>query len=176
MFAEPIVSRMDRMQTVVRSATPDDAEDIVAHLRLVAAEGTIGLQGSEIDVAVERQRLSALDPEQAAALVVWNGTRVVAVGIAVRQSGVLSHTAVVAVSVEREFRRRRFASALLSALEAWGRRHGVRKFCASVMGHNRAARSLFIRAGYLQEGFRPLQLQWNGAPADEVLFGRILGD
>ncbi len=176
MFAEHLSTPLDTLPTIVRTATADDAEEVVGHLRAIATEGTIGLHDTEIDIAEERRRLAGLDPEQAAALVVCNGTRIVALAIAVRQSGVLGHTAVVAVSVERAFRRRRFASALLCALEAWGRHHGIRKLCASVMGHNLAARSLFIRAGYLQEGFRPLQLQWNGTPVDEVLFGRVLGD
>jgi len=159
---------------LLRSLEPDDASELARHLRLVAAEGWIGLEPEAITAAGQRQSLISMDPTRAAAVGLFTGTRLIAVAVAVRGSGPLAHTATVAVSVEPAHRRHHAARTLLQELEHWAVHQRVYKLCASVLGDNRAARALFTRCGYQQEGWRRAQLALNGGWQDEVLFGKLL--
>ncbi len=167
---------MNTLQPVVRRAVPEDAEGIAEHLRSIAAEGSVGLDSTAVSAESERRRLRSLDPRQAVAVVIHQDAQLIGLALAVRQPEPMAHTAVVAVSVDRSFRRHHHGRAMLRALEEWAGGSGVRKLCASCMGSNLAARALFTRAGYIQEGVRRQQLAVHDTLIDEVIFGRILPD
>ena len=58
--------------------------------------------------------------------------------------------------------------------EAWARGVGLLRLELTVMAHNRRARRLYERHGYLMEGIKRGAIRVRGEPVDEVLMGKSL--
>jgi RimJ/RimL family protein N-acetyltransferase len=84
-------------------------------------------------------------------------------------------TADLAMFVAGERRGRGIGTALLDAVVDWARDHGARKLALQVWPHNVGARTLYERAGFVEEGrLRRHYRRRNGELWDAILMGLIL--
>lgn len=65
-------------------------------------------------------------------------------------------------------------SALIARLVRWAGGAGLHRLELTVMAHNRRARRLYQRAGFVEEGRRAQCLQVDGAFVDEIFMARLL--
>jgi ribosomal protein S18 acetylase RimI-like enzyme len=86
----------------------------------------------------------------------------------------LEHVAVLTLAVAAPFRRRGCGGALLAAAEGWARDAGVHKLSLAVRARNEAARALYRRAGFGEEGLERAQIRLEEGFEDNVLMAKHL--
>jgi len=81
----------------------------------------------------------------------------------------------VGMAVARDWRGRGVGSALLAAAIDWASERGLHKLCLSVFPHNEAAKALYRKFGFVEEGRRVKQLRRSsGELWDVVDMGLLL--
>lgn len=141
---------------VVRAAQPRDAKGWITLVESVAAEGRfLALEG----FGMKPRRLARYFQTDAwtrrsASIVAVHGDLVVGQLAAFRDKGIQAHTAELGMSVASAYRRRRVGSALIRGAVRWAGEVGIEKLCLSVFPHNTAARELYAKAGFVEEGHR----------------------
>lgn len=167
--AEPASSRF-----AVRRATAADVERLVELFVAVAAEGR--WIGREVVDRSERhaELMAALASSD-------NG-----VFVAEAAGGVMGHLGIVrraygvadlGMMVAEGWRGRGVGSALLAAGLGWAKEAGAHKVALQVWPHNEAARRLYRRFGFVEEGrLRRHYRRRNGELWDAVVMGLVLDD
>ena len=162
---------------IVRPARPRDAGSFLDLYRAVAAEGrfirTERVTGS---VRAYRRRLRASWTEREATLVALAGDRVVgSLGIQRDEHPVTRHVATLGMHVGADWRGMGIGTALLSEALRWARSVGVEKLELSVYPDNLAAREMYRRFGFVEEGTLVRHSKKSYGYEDEVLMGLWLG-
>jgi GNAT superfamily N-acetyltransferase len=83
-------------------------------------------------------------------------------------------TAEVVIGVAQAASGRGVGSALMTSLVRWAEDAGVHRLELTVMAHNRRARRLYHKAGFVEEARRAECLQVDGALVDEIYMARLL--
>jgi RimJ/RimL family protein N-acetyltransferase len=163
------------MTASVRPATPDDVEMMIDVLAEVAAEGRwIGTE-APLDRDQRRERFrSHLEDERVLQLVAEADGRVVGhLGLEVLPYGVAQF----GMCVAPEWRGRGVGSALVGAAVDGARRLGAHKVTLQVWPHNRAARQLYRKHGFVEEGrIRRHYPRRNGQLWDAIIMGLVLDE
>ncbi|HNS52420.1 MAG TPA: GNAT family N-acetyltransferase [Anaerolineae bacterium] len=144
-------------QTVcLRSAVPEDAAELIRAIDSVAREGAYFLRSRfEIDEKAERTLLSAAQERGDLVLVGKARGRVVTWLTALRGTSEFQrHAAELGTGVVREWRGRGVGSALIEHALEWAAAQGVEKVRLGVRAENDRARHLYIRFGFVEEGYR----------------------
>jgi ribosomal protein S18 acetylase RimI-like enzyme len=138
----------------VRAARPRDAASFLQMWGEVVAEGRF--------VRTDRVGRSAGSYRRAfrhswtsdeASLVAVAGERVVGHLSISREAGSATrHVAYLGMAVARDWRGRGVGTALMDEAIRWGREMGVEKIALSVYPHNHAARALYRKFGFQEEG------------------------
>lgn len=92
--------------------------------------------------------------ESAAHLVAVEDTLVIGQLSLWRDRGVYLHTAELGMSVAASHRRLGVGTALIEGAFDWARAFEVEKLCLQVFPHNEAARTLYRKVGFVEEGLR----------------------
>lgn len=155
----------------LRSATETDLDELLDLNEAVAEEGVHIAAEAPIDReakgAVYASMINATD---AAIFVAEVGGRVVGM-VGISGSGV----AELGMYVAADHRGRGVGSALLEAAIAWARDHGAHQISLDVWPHNQAARNLYRKYGFLEEGLlRKHYRRRNGELWDAVLMRLVL--
>ncbi len=167
--------------TTVRAATEDDLAAIVDLIAAEAADGRWIATDLPVDhTQLRRRMLQLLQRSDARSFVAIGAERIVGeLSISTRRSGLLEFGMIVAA----DRRAGGVGSALLAAGIAWGREIGAHKIMLEVFPHNVAARALYGKFGFAEEGyFRrhvrrkngelwdciPMSLSLNERPANEA--------
>ena len=162
-------------QFTVRPATEDDLLAMVDLLEDVASEGRwIGTE-APVDRGVRLAHYrESLEREDAALFVaVGDGEVVGQLGIGLQPYGVGELGMLVAAG----WRGRGVGSALLEAGLRWARQAGAHKVALQVWPHNRAARALYRKHGFVEEGvLRRHYPRRNGELWDAVVMGLVLDE
>src|SRR5579863_4504931 len=159
-------------EIVVRQSTPADFENWFALFEAVAAEGIWIGRESPLDQEYRRQAFHrVLEDDEAVTLVAEFGEHFVGVlGMEIRHG-----LAELGMMVDARWRGRGVGSALVQAAIAWASEHGAHKICLVVWPHNAAARALYKKFGFEQEGtFRRLYRRLNGELWDAIQMGLVL--
>jgi RimJ/RimL family protein N-acetyltransferase len=161
----------------IRPATARDAASFLELYRAVAAEGgfirTERVSGSPRRY---RRRLRASWTDREANLVALAGGRVVgSLGIARDDHPVTRHVATLGMFVDRGWRGLGIGTALMREALRWARSVGVEKIELTVYPGNEAARALYRRFGFVEEGTLVRHSKKAGGYEDEVLMGLWLG-
>lgn len=161
---------------VVRPARLEDVEAIAALLaRIAREEDLLGLDPRYISVSRLGQLLTGEDGLPAQWVAVLPSREVVGHAfLLVAAEPPLAHTATLAVAVASEHRRQGAGTALLRAAEESARARGLVRLNASTVAANTAARALFRKAGFAEEGVRRAQIRLGGCLHDEILLGKLL--
>ncbi|MGH2700144.1 MAG: GNAT family N-acetyltransferase [Actinomycetota bacterium] len=153
----------------VRPMAPEDIDECVDLFEIVAAERYYIGAEAPIDREDRRARfLRTLESTEDGSLVA------VAPGRIVGQIGLKSMRGLIDIGmlVAPDMRGRGIGSALLQAGIDWARSHGAHKMTLQVWPHNQAARELYAKFGFIEEGY--LTRQWkrrNGEIWDAVVMG-----
>ena len=163
------------MSVDIRQATADDVDAMLDALEPVVAEGRwLGVE-APLDRADRRERLLAsLASERSVQLLaVVEGEIVGHLGLEVAPYGV----AQLGMYVAAEWRGRGVGSALVQAAVGTARLMGAHKVSLQVWPHNQAARRLYHRHGFAEEGrLRRHYRRRNGQLWDAVIMGLVLDE
>jgi L-phenylalanine/L-methionine N-acetyltransferase len=161
---------------VIRAAAPRDARSFLELYRTVADEGRfIRTERPARDVGHYRRAFRASVTSGRARLVAVEGDRVVGeIGIEREEHPVTRHVATIGMMVAPDRRGAGVGSALLRAAIDWARRSGVEKLELSVYPDNDAARALYRKFGFTEEGRLTGHSKKRTGYLDEVMMGRWL--
>src|SRR5881396_1517507 len=169
----PVIAVPGRQEFVVRSAMPSDARSFLALYRQVVSEGrfirTEGVTGGPRHFGKEFKR--SRTEEHAELLAVAGGEVIGSLGIAREAHPVNSHVASLGMMVAPEWRGRGVGSALLAEAVRWARDVGVEKVALSVFPDNVAARALYRKFGFVEEGRLSGHSKNSIGYRDEVVLG-----
>ena len=140
---------------VVRPARPRDAASFVELWKAVAAEGRF-IRTERVDRSVRYYRRRffkrPMGTEQAT-LVAVLGDRVIGhIHVAREDSPATRHVASLGMTVAADWRGRGVGSALMAEVIRWAKSVGVEKLALSVYPDNEAARALYAKFGFQEEG------------------------
>ena len=155
----------------VRLATVDDVDAMMAQRRAIAGEGR--WIGAELPLDEERDLGTFTQGIEARSLFVAevDGELVGLIGLHPTGYGVVD----LGMQVADGYRGQGVGSALLEAGIAWAREQGAHKMSLQHWPHNEAARALYDKYGFVQEGYLRRQYpRKNGEVWDAVLMGLLL--
>jgi putative acetyltransferase len=160
----------------VRPARPRDAGQVLTLVRSVAAEGRF-IRTERVPWTLRelrRQFRRSWRSTSARIVAVAGGVVVGDLGIKREEHAVLRHVAELGMSVAREWRRRGVGSALLAEAFRWASSAGVEKVSLTVYPHNEAARALYRKFGFEEEGRLVGQSKKSYGYDDEIVMARWL--
>jgi putative acetyltransferase len=162
----------------VRPAAPRDVRSFLELYRAVAAEGRF-IRTDEPSGGARRyrRRFRRAVTSRHARFLALDGDRVIGeIGLEREDNPVTAHVATLGMMVAPEWRGRGVGSALMEAAIAWARRSGVEKLELSVYPDNDAARALYAKFGFREEGRLSGHSKKRVGYLDEVLMGLWLDE
>lgn len=162
---------------VIRPARRGDARSMLAMLSAVADERRF-IRTERVDV--ERRRRTrrrfrrSWTADGAEIVAVVEGRVVGHLGVAREEGPVTAHVAALGMAVDRGWRRRGIGAALLAEAFRWARWAGVEKLALAVYPDNEAARALYRRFGFTEEGRLAGHSKKAHGYRDEIVMGRWL--
>jgi putative acetyltransferase len=163
----------------IRPARPGDARGAVTLIAAVAAEGRwIRTEAEDVDGSryrTIRRRYRRSWTGEGAELVALAEGRIVGALSVVRDPGpVTRHVASLGMSVAKGWRGRGVGSGLLAEALRWARWAGVEKISLTVYPDNDAARALYRKFGFVEEGRLSGHTRRSSEYQDEIVMGRWL--
>jgi len=159
---------------VVRQARPGDARSFLEMWREVVAERRyVRTESVRRSVRHYRRRYfrRTWDDEQASFVAVA-GDRVIGhLGVSREEGPVNRHVASIGMAVASDWRRKGVGSALMTQAMAWARQVGVEKLALSVYPDNEAARALYRKFGFQEEGRLTGHSKKSIGYRDEIVMG-----
>lgn len=157
----------------LRPARPADARAFLELWRSVVAEDryvrTDQVRGS---VRLYRRRFRRGWTDEEANVVAAAGNLVIGhLSVSREEHPVTRHVASIGMAVAREWRRRGVGSALMAEALRWAREMGVEKLALSVYPDNEAARALYARFGFREEGCLSGHSKKSTGYRDEIVMG-----
>lgn len=156
---------------MVRTATTDDLDQVMALRREVAGEGR--WIGAELPLDEEGDRAFLTAGAEAGSLFVAevDGVMVGVLGMSLPRHRVAD----LGMHVKAGHRGRGVGSALLAAGIEWARDAGAHKVALQHWPHNEAAHALYLKHGFVQEGYLHRHYpRKNGEIWDAVVMGLVL--
>jgi RimJ/RimL family protein N-acetyltransferase len=153
-------STADLMQPILRSATANDARWYIEHVGALAAESDaqIPLRTDEFFRSPDQQAemfIGATARGDLFLIAEMNGIRIGELNLRRGSRAAFKHSAVLGISVAREWRNRRIGSALMQRAIHWAAGEGaLRRIELNVFATNAAAIRLYQRFGFVIEGRR----------------------
>jgi diaminopimelate decarboxylase len=156
---------------VVRAARPGDARSFVAAFRSVAAERRfIRTEAVGRSAGHYRRRFRRSWDERGAHVLAFEGDRVVgSVSIHRDEHPTTRHVATLGMFVIADRRGRGIGTALMDAALRWARTYGIERIELSVYPDNEAARALYRRFGFVEEGRLVRRSKKSYGYEDEIL-------
>lgn len=166
----------DGRTAVIRRAAPRDAEEVIAHVNAIGAEGVhIMTERLERTTREERAVLRNADGKSDLYIVAVIGREIVGTANIRRGPQLKSrHTAGLGIALRKDARGVGLGIAMMQVLLGWARSVGIRKLTLGVFATNKAAIGLYRRLGFTIEGRLKGQVILKGRPVDEVLMAHWL--
>ena len=161
----------------VRPAIAADARSFLDLYALVVGEGRfIRTDHVHRSMRFYRKRLaSSWTPDDASIVAVAGDAVIGSLGITREEHPVTRHVASIGMMVHPDWRGRGVGSALMAKSLQWAQEMGVEKVALSVYPDNDAARALYRKFGFVEEGRRVKQLRRSsGELWDVVDMGLLL--
>jgi len=162
----------------IRIAAPEDAEALYRFGETLLGETSFFLRGpgerarsvGEMRAVIER--FAALP--HYLLINAWRGSA--PVGEAVAMGGDFTRnrgTATVGVGVLQAHAGRGIGRTLMAALDDFAVEKGMRRLELTVMAHNTAARALYVKSGYVEEGAKRDSLFVDGGFVNEIMMAKV---
>jgi RimJ/RimL family protein N-acetyltransferase len=137
----------------IRPASPRDVRSFLEMYRVVAAEGRYIRTEEPRSASLYRRLFRVPVTSDRARMLAVAGDRVIGeIGVEREDHPVTRHVASIGMMVVPEWRGRGVGSALMAEAIGWCRREGVEKIELSVYPGNDAARALYEKYGFREEG------------------------
>ncbi len=164
----------------IREATPDDAENIIAFMKILADEpdnGTSYSSSAEFTYTVEQER-NLLQQYQDADNHVWFVAEVDGqlVGYINAAGGkrAMYHTLTFGIALARDWRNQGIGTALIHHLIAWCQANPVvRRLQLTVFSNNPRAFHVYHKLGFQQEGIARAEVKKHGQFLDGILMAML---
>jgi len=178
--ASKIKLRDGRVATI-RTAVPDDAVALLAHVRAVFTESEFNISTpGEFTMTEEQERAwvqGNIDrPGHVALIAEVDGAVVGFLNFAVAGRLRLAHHGALGISVRKEYWGQGVGRALMETLLAWAAAEpGVEKVCLAVVAANERAVALYRKLGFVEEGRRVKEVKFGpGRYEDDLLMYRFV--
>lgn len=169
------------MKVTVREARPADAERLIGHVQQLLSEEDVDipLAPDEFDLSVDEERklLATYNesPNSIFLLAEAGPDLVGELNLKGSKRQALAHSAVLGMSVRREWRNKGVGSALLSEAVTWARSGGIlKRIELYVYARNRPAIHLYEKFGFQIEGRRRRVIYQGGEYLDDYLMALLL--
>ena len=166
---------------VLRSVEPEDAERMIAYMRIMLGETPYLLRApEEFDYSVEAEadvlRRRRDDPRALMLLAEVDGEIVAASDVMpMSTKRRVWHRATLGISVRQDCWRLGIGSAMMERLIAHARQSSFERIELEVVSTNRRAIGLYVKYGFQVYGTRPHGLKYaDGSYADDYLMRRVL--
>jgi L-phenylalanine/L-methionine N-acetyltransferase len=138
----------------IRPASPGDTRSFLDLYRVVVAESRfVRTERVHRSTGFYRERFARPWTDDEAQILAVDGKRVVGhLGISREEHPTTRHVASLGMMVHPEWRGRGVGSALMEKALDWAREHAVEKVALSVYPDNDAARALYRKFGFVEEG------------------------
>ena len=162
----------------LRPCRPSDARSFMEMWTQVVAEGRFVRPDTvQTGAGYWRKRFRDSWSTENASLVAVHGSRVIGHLDVAREEGLVTrHIASIGMAVAADWRGRGVGSALMEEAIRWARSVGVEKLALSVYPHNGAARALYRKFGFVEEGCLTGHSKKHAGYYDEIVMGRWLID
>ncbi len=170
----------DSLPFVVRPATSDDAPALIEYLKIILSDPMASIADLDemlLDVHHQREHLRRTQSSpNSIALVAVHASEII--GFVTMEPGrrrKISHTVELGMSVREDWRGQGVGLALVERAEAWARANGgFEKIVLNVFSGNLAARRLYEKAGFVNEGRLRGQVKVSGERQDLILMAKYL--
>ena len=170
MFRPTTVVLRDGRKAVIRRARPRDAKPVIDHVNAVAAEG-IYLLTERLALTPKEERVVFRKHDAVTAIYLVAVEEDEILGTATFSRGIPTksrHVASLGIILRKDARGIGLGRALMQAGIDWARSVGVQKLTLGVFDSNTAARALYRRLGFVQEGRLKGHAIIRGKPVDEL--------
>ena len=180
-MARETILLKNRETCVLRSVEPEDAERMIAYMKIMLGETPYLLRApEEFDYSVEEEaevlRRRRDDPRALMILAEINGE--IAAVSDVMPMGLKSrtlHRATLGMSVRQDFWRQGIGSAMMERLIAHARQSGFEQIELEVVSTNRQAINLYVKYGFQIYGTRPHGMKYpDGSYANDYMMCKVL--
>ena len=169
------------MSLVIREATPDDAEPLIAHVTRVVAEpdGKLALMPGEFNVTIEQERKILADfaaSDNSIFLVAeMDGQIIGALNCKGGNRLAMRHVATLGMSIDQPWRNQGIGGRLMARAIGWAKGTGaVTRIELHVLVDNLPAIHLYEKFGCVIEGRRRNALCRNGVYCDDFVMGLLI--
>lgn len=164
---------------IIRKVEPSDAESIVKLFNKLDSETTYMLfEPGERKTTVEEQENICKEFTASDNKVMFVAEKdSLIVGLIVGIGGLFKrnkHSLYTVVGVQKEFWGKGMGTSLLAALEEWAQSNGYHRLELTVMESNAAAKKLYSKCGFVEEGVKRDSLKINGAYVNEFYMSKLL--
>lgn len=164
---------------IIREATIEDAEKLVALIKQVESESDFMLfEAGERNITVEQQRsrIEAMqETDNSNIFVAEEEGRLVgylfAIGGAAKRN---KHSAYLVIGILQEYTSRGIGRQLFVALQDWAIQKQLHRIELTVMSHNERAIALYKKMGFEIEGVKMDSLYVNGSYLDEYYMAKLI--
>jgi RimJ/RimL family protein N-acetyltransferase len=167
----------DRGVLTIRTATAEDAAELLGYVERLLAEDLPGIFRRRVPSLAEEYEFiaSRTRPEKCTLLVAVLDGRVVGVADFIGQANQQErHAGTFGISMDRSARGLGIGTALIEALVAWAREHGITRIQGWAFSSNPRAVALYERLGFAREGVARQAIEVDGELIDAILIARLL--
>lgn len=163
---------------VVRPARPSDARSFLEMWEQVVAERWhVRTETVQTSARYWRKRFAHSWSGESASLTAIHASRVIGnLDVAREEGAVTRHIASIGMAVAKDWRGRGVGSALMVEAIRWARSVHVEKLALSVYPHNTAARALYAKFGFIEEGCLTGHSKKSVGYLDEIVMGLWLAE
>ncbi|MFD1863676.1 GNAT family N-acetyltransferase [Planococcus chinensis] len=164
---------------LIRQAEHGDARSLIALQRVVEGESDFMLYGKDERIqSTQSMRKQIIEWKQkghsAIFIAILNGEHVGYLMIIGNTAKRAAHRAAIVLGVQESAQNKGIATSLLQKAEEWAAEKGVKRLELTVVEENTAARKLYEKTAYEQEGVRKQALIIDGKPHNELYMAKFL--
>jgi L-amino acid N-acyltransferase YncA len=179
MQTEMTFTATDGTAVTIRPARTDDSCSIIDTVRSNAMERSyVLMEHYGKDVESEREYIGGLDSARNLLIVAATGDEVVGCLAALQADAgrrpETAHILQVGLHLREAFRGLGIGRHLLDYAMAWAVEKGFKKLEANIFTTNKRSLSMFMKAGFVEEGVRRNRIQVGREFVNEVLMGKLL--
>jgi L-amino acid N-acyltransferase YncA len=179
MQTEMTFTATDGTAVTIRPARTDDSCSIIDTVRSNAMERSyVLMEHYGKDVESEREYICGLDSARNLLIVAATGDEVVGCLAALQADAgrrpETAHILQVGLHLREAFRGLGIGRHLLDYAMAWAVEKGFKKLEANIFTTNKRSLSMFMKAGFVEEGVRRNRIQVGREFVNEVLMGKLL--
>lgn len=164
---------------LIRQAEHGDARSLIALQKLVEGESEYMLYGKDERIqSTQSMRKQIIEWKQQGHstifIAILNGEHVGYLMVIGNTAARAAHRAAIVLGIQKSAQNKGLATSLLEKAESWAKAKGVNRLELTVVEENEAARKLYEKSGYKEEGIREKALIIDGKPYNEIYMAKFL--